>query len=122
MRGAADHRVSLWAIARPFVVVRGLVRHMRPLVTLCLLWHRARPARVTLARPPAPRCLSVAAHRPVPTLWRPTVSQTVPPSEHTRRGHEPTGSLTAMRSLEYQKDKKLKRLKKKKNRQSSCCR
>ena len=59
-------RVPFWAIARPLVVVRGLVRPMRPLATLRLLWHRARP---TLAHLPAPRgCLpsarsaTVAAH------------------------------------------------------------
>ncbi len=29
-------------------------------------------------------------------------SASVPPSQHTRRGHEPPGSLKAMRSLESQ--------------------
>jgi hypothetical protein len=66
-----------------------------------------------MARPPAPRCLSVAALRPVPPLWRPIQceSQTVPPSEqYTRRGHEPPGSLTAMHTLiNINKIKKLKK-------------
>jgi hypothetical protein len=78
-------RVSFWANARPLICGCSWVgsSHMRPLVPLRLLWHRVRP---TLARPPAPSCLSVAiaALRPVPPLWRPTVSQTVTPS-HPRK-------------------------------------
>jgi hypothetical protein len=85
------------SLAPLWLFVGSVVRPMRPLTTLRLLWHRAHP---TLARPPAPRCLLAAALRPVPTLWRPTGAQTVPPSEHMRRVHEPPGSLIAMRSLE----------------------
>ncbi len=85
-------------VTLPFVVNCSCVGlfHAPAIATLRLPWHHARPI---LARLPVPRCLTVAALRPVPPLWRPTVSQTVPPSEHTRRGHVPPGSLTAICGL-----------------------